>query len=253
MSLILLPRLDPIAVDRILADLELTGNPYDARQVIEKLPDNVKYGSSGGTRADEAVLNELCLGLREIATDCGYPERGDSVCRARFDAEAAAWLADYNVFRSGEALRDDVWAFVATVLLPRIVLWRFGISRARFQGGVRNTFQRLWLRGQVFDLGREAPNRWQLLHTLTEDALVQITERPSIGGDRQLARATAEAWQRAARKFGQFRMEDIMRRAAIGIRLRNEVLSLTSLAKSELDKLLDSEFDRAEKLVATPD
>ena len=51
------------------------------------------------------------------------------------------------------------------------------------------------MRARALDRGEQHPRRWQLLEELTEDALVQITERPSIGADPVLARAIAEAWQ----------------------------------------------------------
>lgn len=78
---------------------------------------------------------------------------------------------------------------------------------------------------------------------LTEDALVQITERPSIGADPVLARAVAEAWLRARRHHGKGAMEPIMRRAVLRVRIRNEIRSLADLPTETLACVLDEAFD----------
>lgn len=164
---------------------------------------------------------------------------------ARFDREAAVWLATNNLISVGEALRDDFWSFLGVVAAPDVVQWRFGRSRERYLGGVRNTFQRLWLRARTLDRGPNRDNRWQLLYALSEDALVQISERPSIGADPFLARSLAEAWVRAAERFGTSRMEAIMRRATLLARVQNEIRSLASLDSDSLVVVLDAVFDAA--------
>ena len=68
------------------------------------------------------------------------------------------------------------------------------LSPKRFTGGVRNAFQRLWMRGSTLDRGEDRPDRWGLVRALSEDAMVQIFERASISSDARLARAVAEAW-----------------------------------------------------------
>jgi hypothetical protein len=151
-------------------------------------------------------------------------------------------LAQADLFSTGEALRDDVWSFMSAVLAPDIVCWRFGSSMERYTGGIRNTFQRLWMRGRALDRGAGHPERWRLLKELTEDALVQITERPSIGGDPVLSLAVAEAWVRASSFHGRARMEEIMRRAILAVRIRNEIRSLSDLPADRLAGTLDEMF-----------
>lgn len=107
------------------------------------------------------------------------------------------------------------------------------------------------MRGRALDRGVGHPDRWQLLEELTEDALVQITERPSIGGDRILALAIAEAWLRAARHHGKAAMEDIMRRAILRIRIRNEIRSLADLPSNDLAGFLDRMFGLANRSAPT--
>jgi hypothetical protein len=238
----LLPRLPGPACDAIVHRfLELGPSGWSGFRP-DDLPDQARYAATGGAPVPAASLASLRQNLVAIARKHGFGQQGARQSHAAFDAETATWLAQSDLFLGGEALRDDVWAFVAAVVAPDIVHWRFGASAERYGGGVRNTFQRLWMRGRALDRGVEHPERWELLTELTEDALVQITERPSIGGDRVLALAIAEAWLRAARHHGKAAMEDIMRRAILRIRVRNEIRSLADLPPGDLASFLDGIF-----------
>lgn len=243
MTVILFPRLDPIAVDQLFDEIVETGdtNPYSDSS--KQLPTRANYGATGGTRIAVDDLLEIRRRIVELATTSGFPKKSSNTEKARFDSKVAAWLASEKIFCSGESLRDDVWAFLTTVLVPDIVVWRFGKARGRFHGGVRNTLQRLWFRSQVLDRGMENEQKWELLEKLTEDALVQITERPSIGANAKLALPLAEAWIRASQKFGRNKMEDVMRSAIIELRLLNEIRNLSILDTRVLDNLLDEVFD----------
>ncbi|MER9175298.1 hypothetical protein NKH72_17110 [Mesorhizobium sp. M0955] len=240
---VLLPRLPGPAAEAIVLRFLNAGpenwSGFDARE----LPAAVRFAATGGNRITEHQLQRVRDGLASLSTmdRSGTEPAGRSVL-ANFDAEAAAWLAQEDVFGSGEALRDDVWNFVGAVLAPDIVHWRFGSALERYLGGVRNTFQRLLMRHRALDRGTDHPKRWQLLYELTEDALVQITERPSIGGDPILALAIGEAWLKAARHHGKSAMEPVMRRAVLRIRIRNEIRSLAELPAVDLVRLLDQAF-----------
>jgi len=205
-------------------------------------PPAVRYAATGGTPIGAAALKQLRCDLENLARTHGFGGTSARDSLAAFDAEASAWLAQANVFSTAEALRDDVWSFVAAVIAPDIVHWRFGPAMERYTGGIRNMFQRLWMRGRALDRGPDHPERWKLLERLTEDALVQITERPSIGGDPVLSLAVAEAWLRASNLRGRSSMEDIMRRAVLQIRIRNEIRSLSDLSPDELARFLDDMF-----------
>lgn len=245
----LLPRLPGPACDAIVRRFLEQGPSGWARFRSDDLPDQVRYAATGGAPVPAASLASLRQDLVAIAQKHGFGQQGARQSHADFDAETAAWLAQSGLFVGGEALRDDVWAFVASVVAPDIVHWRFGSSAERYGGGVRNTFQRLWMRGRALDRGGAHPERWRLLAELTEDALVQITERPSIGGDRILALAVAEAWLRAARHHGKASMEDIMRRAILRIRVRNEIRSLADIPPGDLASFLDGVFGVSEASV----
>ncbi|MEE4482644.1 hypothetical protein V2T44_06650 [Serratia ficaria] len=240
--IILLPRLQLQAAEQEL-DVFINNPPQDWKGFNKNtLPNAVKFAATGGVQITSKQLEEMRSGICEIAKRNGFGGNDSRLGFSKFDTEAAAWFADQTILASGEALRDDVWSFIGVVLAPDIVYWRFGNARKRYIGGVRNTFQRLWMRGVVFDRGGDSLARWELLEELTEDALVQITERPSLGGDPRLGRAIAEAWLRAARYYGKNSMEPIMRNAILRIRVWNEVRSFSSLSDSELCSILDLAF-----------
>lgn len=239
---LLLPRLPSPASETIVQRFLERGpdrwsgfNPHD-------LPEAARFAATGGTRITPGQLSGLRDAFESLAAEHGFGAPSNRQGLARFDAMTAAWLATAEVLDSGEALRDDVWNFIGAVLAPDIVHWRFGVARERYIGGVRNTYQRLWMRGRALDRGVQHAERWKLLDELTEDALVQITERPSIGGDPTLALAISEAWVRASRHHGKTAMEPIMRRAVLRIRIRNEIRNLSELPEEELVQLLDETF-----------
>lgn len=240
----LLPRLPAPAADRLLdhilggAEFRWSGFSPDS------LPDCVRFAPTGGATMTAARLRELRDGLVEVATRHGFPETSTREASASFDAALAGWMGSVEELKSGESLRDDVWAFFGVVLAPDVVGWRFGEARERYLGGVRNTFQRVWMRAIVLDRGSSHPERWGLLEQLTEDAMVQITERPSIGADPTLARELGEAWVRAAARLGRGKMENIMRLATLRLRIRNEIQSLPQLG-DDLPGILDEFFERA--------
>lgn len=103
-------------------------------------------------------------------------------------------------------------------------------------------FQRLWLRARAFDRGEGAHDRWGLVRELTEDAMVQIVERPSIAADRRLASAIAEAWVATLPEAGTGRMEAATRRAVRQLRISNEIICLGALEQAQLDAITREAF-----------
>ncbi|WP_139075685.1 DUF6339 family protein [Pseudomonas aeruginosa] len=251
MRVSLLPRLKAHGVSTILGRLRETAPA--ARDGIDLLSEYASLKSSapsGGARADSVAVN-VTFELRKIAQRSGFPTADTQSAKSQFDQEAAIYLAQKEELASGEALRDDVWAFMTTVLAPDVVTWRFADKSrervARFAGGVRNSFQRLWVRGTVLDRGKGHPERWELVKQLTEDAMVQIFERASIGGNPPLAKAVAEGWLRTANKLGRGPMEDVMRSATKVLRVKNQIIDLAYLSPMDLDKVVSEAFDLAAK------
>lgn len=71
----------------------------------------------------------------------------------------------------------------------------------------------------------------------------------SVGSDRNVSRAIADSWVRTAARIGKARREDVMRRAIIDLRIRNEVQLLSALPPPILDDHVAAIFNRA----AAPD
>src|SRR5215218_3559754 len=118
MTIDLFPRLDPLAVTQSLEQLDALIAAASRPLAIDRLPAATRYSASGGSQLHLEVLSEFRAKVVRIANDCGFPERGSTGDRARFDQLVTAFLADFSELASGEADRDDVWAFLATVLLP---------------------------------------------------------------------------------------------------------------------------------------
>jgi hypothetical protein len=246
----LLPRLPLYIVDEILADLPLRPEK-PAVGNLENHAECISYAATGGSR-NERLAFELGNVLRQLAQDCGYPDNHSQAARSRFDALAAATLAQYPGLSEGEALRDDTWCCLATLIVPDVVTWRFGGKPAhRFAGGVRNAFQRLWMRGTTLDRGEHHSNRWALVAELTEDAMVQIFERPSIAANPRLAVAIAEVWVDTAGTVGNGAMEPIMRHATKLLRLRLEVEDFLCLDDQELKQQISRLFLQAREYLSS--
>lgn len=242
MTTLLFPRLSRLGVRRLIDEL---GDDYQAPSAKSFLSSHSSlggFGASGGLRSAQA-FEDLAARLREVAVTCGLPSPAGATAKARFDRDAAIVLGECAMLRSGEALRDDVWAYLAAVLLPDVVRWRFGeVPTERFQGGARNTFQRLWMRAWALDLGEGNLERWTLLRGLSEDAHVAIFERPSIGGNAVLARACAEEWISVSQRIGRGAMEDVMRRAIKMLRLRHQIIDISALSLEEVREHVSGGF-----------
>ena len=249
--MVLLPRL-PAPTARLMLEEQLGGleewqQPSFTPFTESMLPEQVRFAATGGTRQTPEQRKELREDIVDLAASVGRMAKARSGDLALFDSEMAAYLRTNQLFATGEALRDDVWTFVGVVLAPEIVWWRFGTSRERYLGGIRNTFQRLWHRGRVLDRGERVKDRWRLIDSLTEDAFVQIMERPSLSADPKLARGLAEAWTRASERYGRESMERLMRYATIRVRIQNEIRSLSWLPDAELRREMDAAFSEAAK------
>ncbi len=250
-AITLLPRL-PTAAAAVVLDEALPDRPpppLDLRQ--DGFPESVTFAPTGGARCTISDLRALRLEIRDLQEIVRSISAREEDARTAFDREAAEFLSKHPLLNSGEALRNDVWAFIAICLAPDVVWWRFGATQERYHGGIRNTFQRLWLRGRLLDRGPDHPERFGLLEALAEDALVQITERTSLVGDPRIAREIAEAWVRTETRRGRTGLEGIMRAAIIRIRTSGQIRLLPSLSDARLAEFLDGCFMEAEARLET--
>ncbi len=234
----LLPRLDAGTVKTLTDQYLKEGVPDDFISC-----DSVKYASSGGSRITEHTLRSIRNSVLSVCIKYNYPDNLSTSDRGYLECELAEVFSTAFAESAADALRNDCWAFIATVLLPDVVSWRFsGIKRERFEGGIRNTFQRIYMRSVALDRGPSHKDRWGLIRELSEDALVQITERPSIGANPLIARSLAEGWLRAVKLYGSGSMESRMRKAIIRLRINNVVQLFPFLSSEEQEKVVDNVF-----------
>jgi hypothetical protein len=246
MASLLLPRASKLVVDSIVDRLQREKSPKSMDEVVRDARSQRTFAATGGRKVSEGELEQLKATIHSVHGELASGSAGPAAVRAEFDARCAAVLASSPLLGGGEALRDDVWSYLTAVLLWDMALWRFqNAAPERFHGGVRNAFQRLWQRGRIFDRGAEHPDRWQLVRSLTEDAFVQILERPSLASSPRLSKAIAEGWLRHSASSGRSQMENTMRRAVRNLRISNQVIMLDHLPDLELDLRIGRAFEQA--------
>jgi len=182
-----------LPTDRALELLEdLRGLPLDELRSRSRLkhPDAVFY--TAGSPATEPKLAELRDGVRGVLNELGFPpphgRRGEDDALA-FDQRLPGLLHRTMDIVPADAAAEGVWSFISLVLLPDAAAWRYpDMHPDRMTGHYRNVFRRLWWRAEVLGAGLQDPPA-----RLGEDQLVAVMERPTIGGDRCLARSFCQA------------------------------------------------------------
>lgn len=249
-TITLLPRLSYLNASQLLQETDNLPNFLSAPDPI-----NISRGfemagfaaTGGSVSRSRELVKEIAEELRRLAQECDQNTiRSRIESHAHFDKRAAQYLSTNPTLQSGEALRDDVWAFISIILIPDIIAWRFpNRNTSRYLGGVRNAIQRLWTRGTILDRGKEHPARWELIDKLTEDAMVQIFERASILASPGLALSIAEAWLETSMNENRSPMEEVTRTAIKMVRIRNEIIDLSSLNQEEIKIEIHTIFKKA--------
>jgi hypothetical protein len=251
---ILLPRLPGECVKKIYDDILAHTEIEEIRiQIASIRHDSAQWGATGGRKVEDSWLANTADQVRDIARELGYPDSGNVNTRRKFDVETAQYLHErMQVAPVGELLRKDFWTFVAAVMLPDVSVWRYpDLKIQRLLGGVRNVFWRLWWRAFILDRGSSVDDRWWFLEALTEDFLVQVTERPGISSSPRVARALAESWIRMADTTKSAAIEDVGRAAAKYTTAKNVVILLDSLGDRELHQAIDELFVMAKTSVVS--
>ena len=145
-----------------------------------------------------------------------------------------------------EASHQGPWAFMACILLPDIVRWRFPgaeriTSKERFLGGsrgLRNTFGRVWWR--AYTLGQPDSNQpYEFLSQLGEDEMVQIMERPGLAGSPLLARQVCRSFLDAMRQNSGIARSELLRDTMKRLRRLLPLISFDALLDDELCILIN--------------
>lgn len=204
----------------------------------------VSFPATGGRRITDADLMRIRARVLSIASDAGYPLVTRDA-RSSFDKQLARALVEDDLVSGPDALRDDVWAFLSTVLLADLVRWRWDATVDRYRGGVRNALQRLWLRGVSFRRDAET-DRWELVEGINEDASMSLLERPGLTGSRHVTRAIGEVWLELSRIRPALPLEAMTRRVSITLRITNQIMPLHVLDETALEAEIREHFRLAQ-------
>ncbi len=252
--MLLYPRLLKSDEKKLVSHLA-TMSIEEARQESSTEHPDAIYAATGGHRVKKADLEQLQSAMRDLAQQCGYPEQPDDQQRRRFDAASGQLLYERMRISPAEAAHPGVWIFLACVLLPDIVRWRFPgkagkTSEDHFlwkSRGVRNTFGRVWWRAYILHQAA-AEHPFELLYWLGEDELVQIMERPTIAGSRALAKQICRSFNHAIGTASGISRSDLLRDAMKRLRRLLALISFDALDEEVLREMVDSIF--AESIAA---
>jgi hypothetical protein len=235
---LLVPRLDRVSATILLNDRR--GLPVE--QVSALLPDRdvrVTLSELGGQRATEHELEEVRAEVLAVARENGFPTASSGAMTV--DGPMARVLHQRLPMTPNEAAREEVWSYITCCWLLDVALWRWGADapERRFLGDVnRNAFRRLWWRAEV--LGGGVP-----LERMREDELVSIMERPTIAGDRRLARSIALEFLRRAESDGAAGRMLLMRDAVKRLLRLTPFVSFEVLTDEDLMFSVGAAFDDA--------
>ncbi len=221
------------------------------------IDDHQTYSALGGSRAPQAFIDELSVKLRHELASIELSRRGSAGDRRKFDDVCARVFFDaLRVVTPHEASQPGVWRFMCCVVFPDLVVWRWGrdeeLSEDRYLSVTRNTFGRLWKRAYVLE-EVDGP-KTGLLEALNEDELVQIMERPTIGGNRALAKTLASAFLTIVRGQGRegerlqtagASREELMRQVTRRIIRAGSLLAVDALSESELAEFVKLELQHS--------
>jgi hypothetical protein len=244
--MLLYPRL-PLSLATTLADERSSRPIHELCRISQDI--NIQaawYSPTGGNRVKPEALRDLQQKIRAIAMDCAYPSAPSEAGGRHFDQKCVEALYTKMGIAPSEASSIGVWTYMTCVLLPDIVRWRFpGDERTateRFigsdRGQRRNTFGRLWWRAHLFH-DPNAPDPFFLVGALTEDELVQVTERPTLAASRVLAKQLSRSFLETIELRPMLPRRGLIRDAVKRIRRLLPLISFDSLDDQVLHTLID--------------
>ena len=238
--IITFPRFPPAAAAERL--VELTPLPAAELQQHSDFQHNQAYWYPTGGRVAKADLRELADAVRGCAAEHGWPSPlgSRSFTTTAFDRQLSRLLVDNMQIIPADAASDDVWSFLSLVLLPDVAFWRFPntTGRADYErllGRPRNVFRRLWWR--AYTLGAEASE------ALFEDEAVAVMERPTLAGDRRLARAIVDRHLAMAQADPKLPRTELLRQVTKRVRRLCAVLTVPALSDAQLRAIVEEVAD----------
>jgi len=228
---------------------ELRGKPVSALQESAAFDhDYATFTATGGVRMTGDELRSLRSKLLGAATTAGFPNPSDTNSRRTFDQDAMVILHGDSEIPHEEAAKEGMWSFMALVLLPDVAVWRYPDTSTseRFIGNaaLRNVFQRLWWRADVFRM-EDQEDPYSIPASLREDAAVQILERPGLAINRRLARSIATILTGLEAELPKsVSAEAFWRDVVKWIRQQMPVVDVSIMRDEELDRMV-SQASRA--------
>ncbi|QNE13805.1 hypothetical protein FYJ92_04565 [Pseudarthrobacter sp. NBSH8] len=198
--------------------------------------------------ARQRASAEELLGLRGkivgIAEEFGFPSAVSSKVLVEFDRSVGPEVHAQMTIMPADASSIDVWNFINTAVVPDVVLWRYGrfhtqskkwnISEDRLFDMTRTTIGRLWWR--VHLLGPE------LARKLGEDEVVNLLEKPRIGGYPVLSRAMGGRLLAFASESNTGRRMELFRDATKRLLRKMAVQSVFVMTPEQIDEFVTSLF-----------
>lgn len=195
-------------------------------------------------RAGSQELLSLRGKILGIADEFGFPSVVSSKVLVEFDRSVGPELHAQMTIMPADASSIDVWNFINTAVVPDVVLWRYGrfhtqtkkwnISEDRLFDMTRTTIGRLWWR--VHLLGPELASR------LGEDEVVNLLEKPRIGGYPLLSRAMGARLLTFASESNTGRRMELFRDATKRLLRKMAVQSVFVMTPDQIDEFIISLF-----------
>jgi Family of unknown function (DUF6339) len=245
----LYPRL-PHTVAKKLAQERVSMSIQALRKVSDVKHSDTVYAPTGGNRVEPSHLEAIRRSMLRVAEEAGFPSPVSENKKRNFDAASGEILYRDMEISPADASESGAWQFIACVMLPELVRWRFpggqgGTNIERMLGGVRNTFQRVWWRAHILNIPQETEDPFKLLKLLGEDELVQIMERPSIAGSPKLAQAICRTFLDTISRIKGIERMRLMRDAQKRLMRLSSFISFDALDEELLRTLLGDVFREA--------
>lgn len=219
-----------------------------------------------GARVPEELLKELRQKIMDAAVAKGFPSPLPTTSISSLDHHIAELVFEHMKMVPGEVGQTGVWNHMTLVLLPDFMAWRWpSMSSARFytSGGgkaVRNYFMVSWVRAWLFYDESHETDRFHLLKMLSQDAMLQIIERPHLSRNRKLARVLARLYGKHRGMVPNFTVDyfrPLMARiVTIGTIVRYDFFSeeqLTELVEREWETIKPEESEEGSEASGSTD
>jgi hypothetical protein len=240
---LLYPRLDRSTAE-ILLDERANMSPVELAGLAALEHPQAAPAPTGGRPCGVDRIEAVQRAVRQVAEATGFPHSLSTNGQQTFDRLCGQILYESMGIVPADAANEGVWSFLSLVVVPEVGPWRFPArARERLLGRPRNVLRRLWWRAWAFGPSPDHPDGNT---PLGEDELVQIMERPSLGGNQRTARAIRDAIWSAELKGLSVARSEFVRELTLRVRAQRSHVALDALTDEELRELISEVSDIAE-------